>query len=64
MKVSFERDLDILRVLFSDRAIAESDEVSPGLIIDYAADGSVVGVEVLDATRIVSRPDIVELNAA
>lgn len=64
MKVSFEREANILRVLFSDRAIAESDEVSPGLIVDYAADGAVVGIEVLDAARIVPQPTVVELQAA
>jgi uncharacterized protein YuzE len=52
MKVNYDRDVNILRVLFSDRPIAESDEVSPGLIVDYADDGSIVGVEVLNASAI------------
>lgn len=64
MKVSYDREVNILRVLFSDRAIAESDEVSPGLIVDYAADGSVVGVEVLNASSVVAQPQMVELHAA
>lgn len=64
MKVSYDKEVNVLRVLFSDRAIAESDEVSPGLIVDYAEDGSVVGVEVLDAASIVSQPNVVELQAA
>lgn len=64
MKVSYDQTMDVLRVLFSDRTISESDEVSPGLIVDYAEDGSVVGIEVLNAGRVVQKPGTVELDAA
>lgn len=64
MKVSYDQTMDVLRVLFSDRTISESDEVSPGLIVDYAEDGSVVGIEVLNARRVVQKPGTVELDAA
>lgn len=64
MKVSFDREVNVLRVLFSDRRIAESDEVAPGLIVDYADDGVVVGVEVLNASAVVAAPHTVELHAA
>jgi uncharacterized protein YuzE len=64
MKVSYDKKVDVLRVLFSDRQIVDSDEVSPGLIVDYAGDGSVVGIEVLDAKRVVNDPQSVELRAA
>ena len=51
MKVSFDRDVDVLRVIFSSRQIEESDEEKPGFIIDYDADGNIVGLELLRASQ-------------
>ncbi len=42
---------DILRLLWSDTPIEESDEVEPGIILDYDAEGNVIGIEVLDASK-------------
>lgn len=42
---------DILRLLWSDTPIDESDEVEPGIILDYDAEGNVIGVEILDASK-------------
>ena len=51
MKVTYDANVDVLRILFSDEAISESDEDKPGVIIDYAEDGSIVGMEILDASK-------------
>lgn len=53
MKVSYDKEVDVMRVLFSDRAVVQSDEVSQGVIADYSADGSLVGLEILCASRTV-----------
>ena len=42
---------DILRLLWSDTPIEECDEVEPGIILDYDAEGNVIGIEVLDASQ-------------
>lgn len=60
MKVTYDASVDVLRILFSDAPIAESDEDKPGIILDYAADGSVVGIEIIDASKHVSNPSAVE----
>ncbi len=60
MKVTYDAMVDVLRILFSDAPIVESDEDKPGVILDYAADGSVVGMEILDASKHVSNPSAVE----
>jgi uncharacterized protein YuzE len=60
MKVTYDAGVDVLRILFSDAPIVESDEEKPGMILDYAADGSVVGMEILDASKRVSNPSAVE----
>ncbi|HEX8463448.1 MAG TPA: DUF2283 domain-containing protein [Abditibacterium sp.] len=64
MKITYDADVDILRIRLTDAAIEESDEEKPGLILDYDADGQVVGFEILNATERVSNPRSVELALA
>jgi uncharacterized protein YuzE len=61
MKVTYDAALDILRLLFSDTPIAESDEDKPGVILDYGEDGRIVGMEILDASKQMTSPNHVEL---
>lgn len=56
MKISYDPEVDILRVLFNTRPIEESDEERPGVILDYDSDGMVVGIEVLRASERVENP--------
>ncbi len=51
MKVTYDSEVDVLRVLFSNAPIEESDEDKPGVILDYDRDGNIVGVEILDAQK-------------
>ena len=64
MKITYDADVDILRIRLTDAAIEESDEEKPGLILDYDADGNVIGFEILNATARVSNPRSVELALA
>jgi uncharacterized protein YuzE len=61
MKVSFDRDTDALYVRFSDDEIADTAEVRPGVMIDYAADGRIVAFEILDASRTLAASDMKKL---
>ncbi len=60
MKVRYDPQVDVLRILFSSAPIEESDEDKPGLILDYDKDGNVVGLEILDASRRVENPRSLE----
>lgn len=60
MKVTYDTEVDILRIILSDKPIEESDEDKPGIIIDYDKDGNVVGIEILDASQRVINPHSVE----
>ena len=56
MKVTYNPDVDVLRIIFRDAPVEESDEDKPGVILDYDKDGNVVGLEVLNASERVENP--------
>jgi uncharacterized protein YuzE len=62
MKVSYDKEVDVLRIIFSDAEIEESGEDKKGVIIDYDMDGNVVGIEIVNASKRVKNPSHIELN--
>ena|SRR5437762_356549 len=56
MKVTYNPDVDVLRIIFRDAPVEESDEDKPGVILDYDKDGNVVGLEVLNVSERVENP--------
>jgi uncharacterized protein YuzE len=51
MKTIYDSEADALYVRFSDSAVVESEEVSNGVVLDFDADGRIVAIELLDATK-------------
>ncbi len=64
MKVKYDTTLDILRIRFSDKLVAESSEDKHGVIIDYDEDGNILGIEVLSASLQIINPRLVEYEVA
>lgn len=64
MKVTYDPEVDVLRILFSKTPIEESDEDKPGVILDYDKDGNVVGMEILDASQRMENPQTMEYTIA
>lgn len=60
MKVTYDPEVDVLRIVFSNSPVEESDEDKPGVILDYDKDGNIVGLEVLDASKRIENPRSVE----
>jgi len=60
MKVIYDRERDSLPVIFTETPVAESDEDKPGIVLDYDADGNLVSLEILDASRRVNLPGKIE----
>ena len=64
MKVKYDKETDILYIRLSDTAIDESDEDKDGVILDYSANGQLVGIEVLNASKTTIEPSKVEYEYA
>ena len=63
MKVTYDPKTDTLTVILKDHTpVAESDEDKPGIILDYDADGNLVSLEILDASRRVTETRRVEFQ--
>ena len=56
MKVTYDAEVDALRIVFNDAPVEESDEEKPGLILDYDRAGNIVGLEILDASKQIQNP--------
>ena len=56
MKVTYDQEVNVLRIVLSDADVDESDEGKPGVTIDYDEQGNVVGLEALDASTRIATP--------
>ncbi len=57
MRVVYDAETDTLTITLRDEPVRESEEKGSGVILDYAADRSLVGMEILDARRRYQGPD-------
>ncbi|TXM88394.1 DUF2283 domain-containing protein [Methylobacterium sp. WL30] len=65
MKSRYDAKTDALYVRFADAPVVESEEVRPGLVLDFDAAGRIVAVEILDASEHLSTgADLRHLTAA
>lgn len=64
MKIVYDPEVDVLRIVLSNVPVEESDEDKPGIIMDYDKDGNVVGMEILDASKRVENPRSLEYAIA
>ncbi len=51
MKLNIDRAADTLYFSLDDSPVIESDEVSPGIIIDYNEQNEIVGIEILHLSK-------------
>jgi uncharacterized protein YuzE len=57
MRVRIDRGADAVYVNLTERPIKESEEVADGIVVDYDAEGRIVGVEILDASKRTDDPE-------
>ena len=59
MKISYDQATDSLYIHLADRTSVDSDEVKDGVVLDYDANGALVGIDVQHASQ---RADIGSLS--
>ena len=62
MKVRYDEEADALYIRLRKGEYYESDEIKEGFILDYDADGNIVGIEILDASSNLSPSDLSTVN--
>jgi len=50
MRLSYDAETDSLYIHLSETPSVDSDEVADGVVLDYAADGTLVGIDVQHAS--------------
>jgi uncharacterized protein YuzE len=58
MKLHYYRETDSLYIDLSERVSSDSQETSPGVVLDYAEDGQLVGIDIQNASKIVDLASI------
>jgi uncharacterized protein YuzE len=72
MKLNYHADTDSLYIELSERPSVDSREISEGVVVDYDAEGRVVGIDIdnagnkIDLERVLlsKLPGLVETEAA
>lgn len=62
MKLQFDEQADALYLGLDDTPIVESEEVQPGIVMDFDATGKVVGIEILGLKERVPLSDLKRLQ--
>jgi uncharacterized protein YuzE len=62
-KVQYDARADVLYLVCDDGEICRSIEVSPGITIEFGDAGSILGVEILRASKVLTEKVIASLHA-
>ena len=59
MRISYHEDVDILSIVFKNKRVKVSEEVLPGVIVDYDDVGQVTAFEIMDAGKFTDLSEII-----
>ena len=62
MKLKLDEETDILYLRLDESAIVESEEVQPGVVLDFNSENRVVGVEMLNISKRVERKKLLDFQ--
>jgi len=60
MRMRVDHAADAIYLNLTDRPIKDSEEVAAGIVVDYDAEGRIVGVEILDASKRTDDPEVLK----
>jgi uncharacterized protein YuzE len=56
MKIEYDQQADAMYIRLRAGSVVESDEVRPGVVLDFDAEGQVLGIEMLDVSKRTDNP--------
>jgi len=59
MKLNYHPDTDSLYIDLSERTSVETREISEGILLDYDANGNLVGIDIDNASKKVQLKDLI-----
>ena len=59
MKLNYYRDTDSLYIDLLSRPSADSREISEGVVLDYDAEGTLVGIDIDNASRKIDLKEVI-----
>jgi uncharacterized protein YuzE len=59
MKLNYYRDTDSLYIDLASKPSTESREITEGIVLDYDADGNLVGIDIDNASRKVDLREVI-----
>lgn len=62
MKLSIDEVADALHLQLVNGEVVESEQVAPGVVIDYDSDGEIIGLEVLHLTKRLHPVDLLDFQ--
>jgi uncharacterized protein YuzE len=62
MKLHFDEQADAIYLRLDDSKIIESEEISPGIVLDFSEHNQVVGVEILNVKDRVPLANLKQLS--
>ena len=63
MRIHYDEKTDALYLRLDESKVVESEEVKPGIVVDFNARKKVVGIEVLNLRRRLRKTDLKQLKA-
>jgi uncharacterized protein YuzE len=62
MRIKIDKDSDALYFRFDENRIVESEEIRPGVILDYDKDDKVIGVKFLGISQRATKEELSSLQ--
>ena len=56
MKIEYDQQADAMYIRLRAGTVAESDEVRPGVVLDFDSNGRVLGIEMIDVSERTDSP--------
>ena len=61
MKISYDPKYDVMYMKFSEGKVEDTVEVEPNILVDYGDNGEIRGIEILNASTIMTANPLQEI---